>query len=179
MKNPFKSLLLFSILTLSISIVRGQSTGEAYTRAKELYDAKNYQAALPLMRKAAENNHTEAQIYLGVMYENGYGTTVDVYEAVKWFRKSAEQGYHWGQHNLGIMYRDGKGVKRDFSLAIYYFQKAAEQNNENAFASLGHMIENGQGITKNFHEAISLYQKSARLGYKWAQDSLTTLGYSW
>ncbi len=179
MKNLIKSCLLLAILMFSGSLVKSQSLDKVWEQAKTLYDNEDYQSAFPLMLKAAQKNHLQAQHHLGAMYGLGRGIEIDYSEAVKWYKKSAEQGYHWGEFSMGVMYRDGLGVKRDYSLAIRYFRKAVEQNNEAAFGGLGYMLENGEGCTKNFREAINLYQKGARLGDKWTQNRLTQLGYSW
>lgn len=50
--------------------------------------------------KAAEQGHADAQFYLGVAYDNGWGVRQDYSEAVKWYRKAAEQGLAQAQDVL-------------------------------------------------------------------------------
>ena len=154
MKISLKYLVFFILFVLPVSLVKGQSIEEIWLQAKTLYQKKDYQAAFPLMLRAAEKNHPKAQSHIGMMYGLGQGCRVDFYEAVKWYKKAAEQGDSIGQYNLGIMYLYGNGTKQDYNLAIYYLQKASEQNNLPSFAALGYMVENGYGCAKNFNEAI-------------------------
>lgn len=42
--------------------------------------------------KRAERGEAEAQFYLGLFYEKGYGVGKNLELAVDWYRKSAEQG---------------------------------------------------------------------------------------
>ena len=51
---------------------------------------KNPKEALKWIRKAAEQQHAEAQTTLGACYSQGLGVEQDPKEAVKWFRKAAE-----------------------------------------------------------------------------------------
>lgn len=43
-------------------------------------------------QKATEQNDSEAQCYLGLCYENGRGTEIDMDEAREWYSKAAKQG---------------------------------------------------------------------------------------
>lgn len=43
-------------------------------------------------QKATEQNDVEAQYYLGLCYENGRGTEIDIEEAKEWYSKAADQG---------------------------------------------------------------------------------------
>jgi uncharacterized protein len=68
-------------------------------------------------RKAADQGYANAQITIGVMYENGQGVTQDNAEAIRWYRKAAEQGNPNAQYNLGVMYHSGQGVTQDYAEA--------------------------------------------------------------
>ena len=65
-------------------------------------------------RKAAEQGYAEAQLILGLMYNEGQGgLEKDYSQAVAWFRKAAEQALAMAQYNLGVMYANGAGVTHD------------------------------------------------------------------
>ena len=49
--------------------------------------------AVKWYRKAAKQEHADAQYNLGKRYEKGDGVDQDVVEAVKWYRKAAKQGH--------------------------------------------------------------------------------------
>ena len=67
--------------------------------------AKDYVEAVKWYRKAAEQNHAEAQYNLGICYAGGQGVEKDYVEAVKWFRKAAEQNDAEAQYSLGCVLR--------------------------------------------------------------------------
>ena len=69
-------------------------------------------------RKAAEQGSTDAQIFLGEMYENGWGVDKNDSTAVQWYREAAEQGYAYALFNLVIMDENGWGVVKNNSIAV-------------------------------------------------------------
>ena len=75
--------------------------------------AKNEKQAVKWFRKAAEQNHADAQYNLGWRYADGRGVPKDEAEAVKWFRRAAEQDHSDAQAHLGRCYYNGIGVKKD------------------------------------------------------------------
>jgi len=56
-------------------------------------EKKEYAKALELLSGPAEQGHAQAQYFLGMMYDKGYGVTEDDQTAIKWYRKAAEQGH--------------------------------------------------------------------------------------
>ncbi len=56
-------------------------------------------------RKAAEQNHAQAQSNLGICYTNGQGMAKDEVEAVKWFLLAAAQGDEDANTNMAIAER--------------------------------------------------------------------------
>ncbi len=53
---------------------------------------KNEKEGVKCWTKAAEEGDVDAQLELGLLYENGRGVSKNINEAVKWFTKAAEQG---------------------------------------------------------------------------------------
>ena len=104
-------------------------------------------------QKAANQNYTQAQFWLGVCYAAGFGVEKDDTEAAKWYRKSAEQNYAQAQFWLGDFYASGRGVEKDYWEAMKWYRKAAEQNNGDAQLQLGANYEKGEGVIKDDVEA--------------------------
>jgi len=129
-----------------------------------LFLAEQYEQAFPACAKVAEQGDANAQLVLGVMYDNGRGVKQDDAVAVKWYRKAAEQGNVEAQHNLGVMYANGQGVKQDFAEAGTWYRKAAEQGFAAAQNNLGVMYANGRGVKQDFAEAVKWYRKAAEQG---------------
>jgi hypothetical protein len=92
--------------------------------------AKDEAEAAKWWRKAAEQNHVEAQCCLGFCYKHGHGVARDEAEAVKWYRKAAQQNYSQAQRDLGRCYYFGQGLAKDYVEAVKWWRKAAEQNPE-------------------------------------------------
>ncbi len=72
--------------------------GDCYADGKGV--AQNEAEAVRWYRKAAEQNHAEAQYWLGACYADGEGVTQNDAEAVKWYRAAAEQGHAKAQSIL-------------------------------------------------------------------------------
>lgn len=91
----------------------------------DAYKAKNYPVALKNFQPLAESGNAEAQLYLGLMYNNGEGVPVDFQQAFTWCSKAAEQGDTNAQYNLGVMYAEGVIVPQDWVQALKWLDLAA------------------------------------------------------
>ena len=98
----------------------------------EAYARGDYGNALLEWWPLAIQGNADAQLYLGVMYQNGSGSPQDFAEAAKWYRLAADQGNAKAQFNLGFMYDNGYGVPQDYVQAHMWWNLAASQGNEAA-----------------------------------------------
>ncbi len=85
---------------------------QTFDEAEAAFGRGDYATAMEGFRVHAEQGNANAQFYLGLMYDNGWGVPEDDAEAVKWFRKAAEQGDSGAQYSLGVMYAKGEGVPK-------------------------------------------------------------------
>ena len=90
------------------------------------------QAALPALRKFANEGRAWAQSDLGDLYKEGIVLPKDISEALYWYRSAADNGYSAAQTQLGDMYQTGIGVTRNTATAQQWYQRAATQGNERA-----------------------------------------------
>ena len=138
------------------------------------------------IRKNAKHNILElanegdvfAQTNAAWVYENGYGTAADDYEAVKWVQKAAKQGYARAQCNLGWMYKYGHGVEQSDVKAVEWYLKAAEQGYARAQYNLGDMYFYGRGVEQSDEKAVEWYLKAAEQGLAEAQYDLGWMYYN-
>jgi len=65
---------------------------------------KNFTEAIKLFQKSAEQGEAEAQVYLGLCYENGYGVVKDYLMAKMNFEKASKQNNILGALYLGKIY---------------------------------------------------------------------------
>lgn len=92
----------------------------------------DYSKAFYWFTKAAEQEHVQAQYYLGQMYDTGRGVEKDSFKAFTLFSKAAHQNHAAAQFDIAIMYKNGEGVKRDLEKAKLWFEKAAKQGHAQA-----------------------------------------------
>ena len=145
--------LLFMLMAMISLSASAQSADKLYEEGKKLYDAKNYDAAFPKLKAAAEKGHKKAQYRLGRCYDKGRGTAENDHLAFQWYEKSANQGYAKAQYQLGDCYKDGDGVAKDKKKAVEMFKKAAAQENADAEFALGKAYLKGKGITADKAQA--------------------------
>ena len=86
--------ILFIIMAFVAALnATAQSADKLYSEGKAFYDAKNYAAALPPLKAAAEKGHRKAQYRLGRCYDKGHGTKENDKLAFEWYLKAAAQDY--------------------------------------------------------------------------------------
>ena len=150
-----------------------------YEDGRAAFERRDYATALKLLKPLAEQGHADAELSLGMMYDNGQGVPQDYAEAMKWYRKAADQGGAGAQAALGDMYGQGRfgqgggwAVPTDFVEAAKWYRKAADQGLAGAQAVLGFMYLKERGVPQDYAEAMKWYRKAADQGHAVAQVSL-------
>jgi TPR repeat protein/CHAT domain-containing protein len=136
------------------------------------YNKEDYAAALREWKPLAEQGHSNAQFFLGLIYQLGQGVPQNYKTALKWLTLAAKQGYANAQNILGFMYYKGEGVPRDYETAVKWNAPAAEQGLAIAQTLLGIMYYNGQGVPQNYKTAAKWYKLAAEQGDANAQINL-------
>lgn len=114
-----------------------------------------------------------AQYLTGICYEQGLGTSRNLYQATKFYALSTQQGYGGAQSNLGFCYKHGLGVEKvDLSEAIRLYSLGATQNHAVAQNNLAYCYQHGDGVTLNPDEAVRYFTLSANQGYSAAMYNL-------
>lgn len=91
----------------------------------------DYRKAHEWLLKSAKQGNDSAQIYLGLMYEEGKGVRQDYTKASEYYLKAAKQNNSEAQIFLGKMYEDGNGVPQSKAQAKEWFGKACDNNEQN------------------------------------------------
>lgn len=133
---------------------------------------KDYVQAKEWYEKAADNGNTQAEYFLGYMYQEGLGVEKNYSKAREHYEKAAADGIVGAQNNLAYMYIHGLGVEKDYAKAIEWYEKAAAAGNAQAQHSLGIMYQNGEGVEQDYSKAAEWYKKAADNGNPNAQGSL-------
>ena len=150
-------------------IVDLQSETVALGKASETwaaYIAGDYEAALKEWRPLAEAGDTSAQVYLGIMHNQGHGVPQDDQEAVRWYKLAAEKGYSPAQWRLAVLYKTGTGIIQDYQEAVRLYKLVAEAGDAYAQNALGEMFRNGLGVSEDKVMAYVWFDISGSNGYE-------------
>lgn len=151
------------------------SADELCAKGVECANAGNYEKAVKLYQKAAEQNCVDAMFNLGHAYKDGQGVPQNLEKSFEYFLAAAKLGDSDAQTWIGAFYLSGIFVEKDYQTAVFWYQKAARQNNMHAFKNLGKCYENGWGVTKDNMVALDYYQKAAGLGHEEAKKAAERL----
>jgi len=130
-------------------------------------------------RSLANDGYSEADYFLGCMYEDGInGLSKDLPTALKHYKKAADEiGYleaYLAQAKL-LYYGDG-GIEKDLDEAkrIYELVKDYDQHFIACFM-LGRMYQYGEGVKKDLNEAERLYNMAIEQGSIYGMLNLARL----
>lgn len=88
------------------------------------YDRANYKTALDFWLGPAWEGDSDAQAYVGEIYEKGLGTTPNYEIAAEWYQEAANQGHERAKLRLGYLYEQGLGVEKDPLKAVNLYREA-------------------------------------------------------
>lgn len=153
--------------------------------------------AVEYLKKAADQDYTDAYLNLGVLYtqlgreEEGYAleqkaadrgqlqasvnvgryyiSKKDYDNALKYLTPSAKAGMPYAINTMGYLYEMGYGVNRNQNTAANLYKQAIMMSGEReSMDRLGYLYECGCGVEKNINMAFNLYTASAQQGYRYA-----------
>lgn len=145
---------------------------EDFAAGLKAYSAGDIVGSMPLLRRAADVGHAQAQALLAEILDRSEFDE----EAVAYYRKAADQGNADGQFGLGVMYSVGEGVKKDPVAARRWITLAAEQGHKQAIGVMAQAFIAGQlGVSdqeRQGEEARRWVRKAADLDSLPAVDAL-------
>jgi TPR repeat protein len=116
----------------------GDASGEAELDAAiARYEAGDYDAALPVIKRAAEARNSEAMGYLAVAYLCGEGTDRSPKRARPWLNEAKQTRDARGMNALGIAYETGQGQDKSNRWAKHWYRVAADAGYVEAMRNLG------------------------------------------
>jgi TPR repeat protein len=120
--------------------------------------------------RAADENHADAQVALGMKYEHGDGVAVNPTMARTWYARAALQEHSVGEVCLGLLCYN----KQDYPGAVGWFGRAARRGDGRALYNLAVMTANGLGIAPDQTRADQLFQQAAAAGDEAAKTYLAS-----
>lgn len=121
----FAANLVLSVSASALDKITPAQGQAIYDKALQSYSCVDYQKAFDLFRSSAEAGHGLSQYMMGIMLEQGQGTTEDVSAAFNWYMTAAKQGLTDAYYALGDMYSRGVAVGKDPLQAYVWFDLAA------------------------------------------------------
>lgn len=148
----------------------GLSDVEGALRAGQIYaQRRDYEKALPLLRRAADAGDAEANFELGMAAREGYWRyPPDMEEAIRRFRMAVELGYGpAGEAELGVQlywaYLGGHGDHLEEAVA--WFQRAADAGEAEGIRRLA-IVRLDQGPPwKDIEQGVALFKRCADMAY--------------
>ena len=154
--------IITALLLVCAAGLSAQNIDKVYEEGKALYDAKQYDKALPKLKLAASKGHRKAQYRLGRCYDKGHGVEENDKLAFQWYSKSAEQEYAKAEYQVGKCYKNGEGTVKDRAKAVKFFKRAAAQGNADGQLALGKCYLKGKGVPQDTKRAIELFKKATQ-----------------
>lgn len=124
---------------------------------------------------AADAGFAPALNMLGRCLERGWGGTVDLPEAARFYAAAIVRGDDWARYNLGNMRLRGRGIDRDRAEAFALFTTAAQNGHAKSMNLAARCLEEGWGCTQNGHAAAAWYARSAEAGDYRGQHNFAVL----
>lgn len=146
---------------LLLPLVELNDANAQYDLACLCGEAKEYESAVTLYRRAAKQGHMKAQYALGIELILGRGTKKDEAAALECFTNAAEQGYRDAQYNVAEMNWNGQGCAVNKEKAILFYTLCAKQGDHDAQYKLGRIYEAGDGVSQDFRKAFYYYDLAA------------------
>ncbi|QDU46102.1 Putative beta-lactamase HcpC precursor [Symmachiella dynata] len=138
---------------------------------------KNISRMVELLDLAREQDHPDAWLETGLMYDNGdLPAENQRNEAMSYFEKAAELGSTVAQEWCGERYAMGiRDVKRDITKGIGFLKQAAAAGRPRAKYVLACLHASGEGVTQDYEIAFQLCQEAAETGEPAAQKMLAMM----
>ncbi|PWT94548.1 MAG: hypothetical protein C5B53_12880, partial [Candidatus Melainabacteria bacterium] len=120
-----------------------------------------------------------AQFTLGWIWEQGFGKTIDLAKAIRYYQAAAKQKHPGALHHLGNLYRDeqgavllGKSSSQTENAMIECYRQAAELGDADSQHNLGFAYAAGIGVETNLDVSITWFRKAAEQGRAASQTDL-------
>ncbi|HHI93275.1 MAG TPA: sel1 repeat family protein [Gammaproteobacteria bacterium] len=135
------------------------------------FNAGNYSLSFSLWSALATQGDADAQVFVGLSYDNGWGTQRSAQLAREWYQKAAKKDNTSGQYLLGLHFIQGTSEER--AKGLMWLQRAAD----NGDSAAQEFIKKGKkrGWFKNIKPVTpSVQKKPAPKAVALAQQSSVT-----
>lgn len=137
-----------------------------------------FRHAFDLFSKASSEDVPGAIEGLGICYENGYGTPLDMHMAVSCYKRAASSGSDRSLYHLYRLYRNGgTSFPQDLVMARSYLDQGVGRGDGNSLYALGNEYIKGGLVEKDSIKGIEFIRKAADMGCVQALAELGNMYY--
>ena len=104
--------LLLLALALCLPFQASADDVAALEDGQKAFNSGDYNLSFALWSNLATQGHADAQVFVGLSYENGWGTAKNKKLAEIWYQKAAKNHSASGQYLLGLRYIQGSDSNR-------------------------------------------------------------------
>ncbi len=162
-KNPREALAIHERACEQGSSASCYQAGLAHLNAKRGV-RRDEKLAFARMRKSCDGGNKLACSYVGDMYRNGIGVTVNLYSAKKVLETACRKGEYYACASLGELVENGLGGKADVKRAFSLYEKSCSRGRINlGCVHQGMLYETGtEGVKKDKKKAQDLYDRACK-----------------
>ena len=124
------------------------------------------------LRKLDAEGKAIASVFLGHVYEHGFGVKQDQKQAFAFYNKAADKGNAVGQVLAGACYYSAIGVEKNLDRAFDLFNRAAAQGHPVGQRHVGDFYTRGIVVAENEKTAVQYFKLAADQGEAVAQRRL-------
>lgn len=128
--------------------------------------SEKYEEVWKHLKKTEQQGKAQNLNYIGIMYNNGYGTQKDYKKAMEYYKKAVEKdpSYSAAYKNIGLLYENGQGTEQSLDKALEYYIKSAETGDTDSMYNLADFYFYTDEEYRNYSESWDLAQKCDELG---------------
>ena len=156
------------------------NTLKIVNNAWDAYKLGDFQTAFDLWHPLAEAGNPSAQVYIGLMYNQGHSVNQDDSEAAKWYTLASDQGYAPAKWRLAVLYHHGSGLPQNYQKSAELYDYVARKGDFYAQKMLGVIFSQGLGVQKDNIIAHLWFHISAEnglpLGEKYRDEIAKSMG---
>ncbi len=123
-KTSQKLVTIYASLFLQAKILADEGDSYSQFRLGTMYYQgidceRNLDSAYNYYKKAANQEHVEANFNVGLMFFNGQGCKKNLRGAYAHIKQAADQGHLQAQYELGCLYFKGEGCKKNLKHSTF------------------------------------------------------------
>ena len=128
--KKISSALLLAACCFVISANASAGELDKLADGQAAFNAGDYTLAFSLWSTLATKGNSDAQLFVGLSYDNGWGTKQNAQLARVWYKKAASKNNSSAQYMLGLHFIQGTQAER--AKGLMWLQRAANNGDHEA-----------------------------------------------